>query len=307
VDPVTGRLAPDVRRPLVNSSASPHFVRLMATLTGADARLPRQAYAQRLATWLDWRHSMSVSGVLGAAVPAPAPHRPPAQAAEASARDAERVRTALVRLIDAMPPTAPDAAATLPISGNGARLRAVDAATSEFLPFRFHLNTVQQSMEVKIAALRERLRTALSAVSPEMAHLAALDAVMERVVGVHEQTQLATVGTWLEKHFERLRDAAVADDPPTDAARLSADVEADAGVVASPVLMQAASPPPATRASTTNWRDTYAEDMRALLLAELDLRLQPIQGLLAALQGDGQPPAPAGPDGPLPTKNSKTP
>ena len=48
-----------------------------------------------------------------------------------------------------------------------------------------------------------------------MARLAAVDAVMEQVLGAHEHRLLSTVPALLEKHFERLRQA----EPEADASR----------------------------------------------------------------------------------------
>lgn len=122
---------------------------------------------------------------------------------------------------------------------------------SDFTSCRHRYMTCQQTMESQIATLRRRLRSTLAAGSPAMAQLARLDSVMEQVVGAQERTLLSTVANLLKTRFEQLRHACGAE---SDEAR------------------QAGAP----------WLDTFHRDMRALLLAELDLRLQPIQGLLAA-------------------------
>jgi hypothetical protein len=79
-----------------------------------------------------------------------------------------------------------------------------------------------------------------------MAKLAMVDTVMERVVGVREQSLLASVPALLETHFERLRQA----------------------------------PEQAPGA----WLAQFRKDMQAVLLAELDIRFEPVEGLLAALR-----------------------
>jgi hypothetical protein len=97
-------------------------------------------------------------------------------------------------------------------------------------------------MEVAIGPLRGRLRAVLAGRSPDMARLAALDAVMEQVLGAQEHRLLATLPALLEKHFVRLRDAGGDD-----------------------------------------WRTVFQRDLQGVLLAELDIRLQPVEGLLEAL------------------------
>ncbi|RZJ00511.1 MAG: DUF3348 domain-containing protein [Rubrivivax sp.] len=121
-----------------------------------------------------------------------------------------------------------------------------DAAT-DFAACRRHCLARQQAMEIAIAPLRERLRALLAARSPALARLAAVDAVMEQALGAREHTLLQGVPALLEQHFKRLAQ--------TEPQNL---------------------PGP--------WLDIFHQDMRAVLLAELDLRLQPVEGLLEALR-----------------------
>jgi hypothetical protein len=129
----------------------------------------------------------------------------------------------------------------------------MDPAT-DFSPYRQRYLSRQQAMEAGIGPLRERLRARLAAGTPAMARLASVDAVMEQVLGAHEHSLLATVPGLLEKHFGRLRKA--------DQAQ-----QAD----------QAAQP-------DTQWLDVFRKDMQGVLLAELDIRFQPVDGLLEALR-----------------------
>lgn len=122
--------------------------------------------------------------------------------------------------------------------------------TDGFVPFRRRYHAQQQAMETSIGPLRARLRARLASRSPAMARLAAVDAVMEQALGARERTLLSTVPVLLEKHFERLR-------------RSEADDAAE---------------------QTGGWLDTFRHDMHSVLLAELEVRLQPAQGLLEALR-----------------------
>lgn len=158
------------------------------------------------------------------------------------------------------PPQPPSRGALPPLAAALARLRsrlesaiaddAALAADTDFAPHRRHCSTLQQRMEAEIAALRAQIRAALARRAPAQQRLAALDAVLARVVGAREQPLLALLPSLLERHFTRLRDA-----------------QAE---------------------TATAWLQQFRDDMRQLLLAELDLRLQPVQGLLDALQA--QPP-----------------
>ncbi|KXU88975.1 hypothetical protein CR51_33770 [Caballeronia megalochromosomata] len=120
----------------------------------------------------------------------------------------------------------------------------------DFADFRQRYVSLQQAMESDIGALRTRLRSMLAARSPDMARLAVVDAVMEQALSARERSLFASVPTLLGKHFERLKRAHVA----------------------------------AEGSSAHAWLDVFRKDLQSVLLAELDVRFQPIEGLLAALR-----------------------
>lgn len=127
-----------------------------------------------------------------------------------------------------------------------------------YSPFRQCHVARQQSMGVAVDALRERARAALAQGTAAQARLAAVDAAMAQVLGAQERRLLATVPALLEKHFQRLSD------------------EAQAGAEGAGAADDGASP----------WRDGFRHDLQAVLLAELDVRLQPALGLIEALGPD---------------------
>jgi hypothetical protein len=93
-----------------------------------------------------------------------------------------------------------------------------------------------------------------------MCRLAEVDAVMERALSPRERSLLATVPALLGGHFERLRKA---EQETLADARASEDA---------PTIAPGA------------WLNVFRKDMQSVLLAELDLRFQPVEGLLAALR-----------------------
>lgn len=217
----------------------PALVRLVAGLAGTDAAQPATALSDRLSQWLDWNHAVALATALDG--------RPPAAASDAPPADAEacaRVRAALAGAV------AGDRAfaATEPAPARDAGAEPPPDAAF----FRQRCLALQQTMAARIGELRAGLRQALAAGSPEQARLAAVDAVMEQALAPRERRLLAAVPALLERHFERLRQAAAAG-------------EAAAG-------------------THGTWLDAFRRDMQRLLLAELDVRLQPAEGLLAALR-----------------------
>jgi hypothetical protein len=134
---------------------------------------------------------------------------------------------------------------------NGAQETSVDYAF-----FRQRCLSLQQTMETSIGTLRARLRAMLATRTPAMTRLAMVDAVMEQSLSARERNLFATVPVLLGGHFERLRQAGQA----TLAANDAQDDTPGA------------------------WLDVFRKDLRSVLLAELEIRFQPVEGLLAALQ-----------------------
>lgn len=125
-----------------------------------------------------------------------------------------------------------------------APLADLDPAQPAFAPWRQRHLELQRQMDAAIAPLRARLRQALSRASPRLRQLALLDAVFESLVGNREQKLLATVPQHLEQQFKALRNAA------------------------------AALPAGGLEAFASQWQQ--------VLLAELEVRLQPAMGLIEA-------------------------
>lgn len=228
-------------------SSGPTLIRLLARLTDVEAPEPGQSLAAQLGHWLGWTDAVALSSALNGATPPTTSGT--AAPGDDVARDCARVRAALTKAID-------DNGTSASRSRAQARVQPPPDGDSaaDYAVHRHRYLSLQQSMETTIAALRARLRTALSAQGPDMARLAAVDAVMERVLGAREQTLLIAVPSMLEAHFERLRQAG-------ETAQNSGGPHAAAA-----------------------WLRAFRDDMRAVLLAELDIRFQPVEGLLAALR-----------------------
>lgn len=213
---------------MLHGSSSPgvagsELTRLLARLADAPPAGTRPAFAERLGHWLGWTGAISLSAALVAGPAAPA-GLPRAQGAEEA--DFQRVRAALEASI-----------------ADGPRESA--SSPTDFGPHRRHCIARQQAMQEAVAALRQRLRDALSRRSPAMARLAAIDAVMDEGLAAQERGLLGLVPLRLQAHFERLQRTAGED---------------------------------------TRWPQAFRDDMERVLRAELAHRLLPAQGLLDALR-----------------------
>ncbi len=118
-------------------------------------------------------------------------------------------------------------------------------AGPDYATFRQLCLARQRATQASAGRLRGKLRDALAQASPGLARLAEVDAVMEAALSPREHALLARVPELLGQRFERLRAAG--------------------------------------QASST-WLDGFRRDMQSVLLAELDLRFQPVDALLAALR-----------------------
>lgn len=237
--------------------SGPALIRLLSRLLDAHVREPGQPLPDRLSQWLGWTDAIGLASALGAAPAVAAAARP--GHAEPGAAQAEKdyahVRAMLERAIAELdePAAAPPRARQKGLGGQRARL----APPVEYSTYRRRYVSLQQNMESAIAALRARLRAALASASPGGARLAVLDAVMEQALNTREYELLSAVPALLERRFIRLRPA---------------DPEPDAGSLAG------RAPP------FDDWQAVFRRDMQSVLRAELDLRLQPVEGLLAALR-----------------------
>ena len=120
---------------------------------------------------------------------------------------------------------------------------------------------LQKQIENRLNALRTHLRSALANGSATQRQLAALDGVMQQMLGEREQRLWALLPTQLDKRLTALRSA--------HESALEQSGQADE---------------PQRWRKAGGWLWAFEQDLQALLLAEMQVRFQPIMGLLQALQ-----------------------
>jgi hypothetical protein len=234
-----------VQAPQRTALSGPALIRLLARLTDVEFTESRQSLSDRLSQWLHWTDAIALSTALGGKPP------PGVASAQTSGSPEEKecaaARSALANAI------AGDSVFGAPKRRPGAAQGHIEtSADTDYPVFRQRYLTLQQSMETGIGNLRGRLRAKLAARTPAMTRLAEVDAVMERALSPRERSLLGTVPVLLGRHFERLRRA--------ELDTLSGDETPGA------------------------WLEIFRKDTQSVLLAELDLRFQPVEGLLAALR-----------------------
>lgn len=247
-----------VQVPQRTALSGPALIRLLARLTALDVPESSQSLSDRLSQWLGWTDAIGLSTALNGNSPAVGVATGAGTPAVSNAEEKEcvRVRSSLASAIardSTFAPTRQRKPVQPPREVAGAD------APVEYAVFRQSYVSMQQAMETGIGNLRTRLRAILAAKTPAMARLAVVDAVMERSLSPRERNLLAGVPDLLGGHFERLRQA-------EHEAQAHAEATGDASAV-----------------TPGAWLDVFRKDMQSVLLAELDVRFQPAEGLLAAL------------------------
>jgi hypothetical protein len=224
------------------------LVRSLSGLSPVDVAPSSLSFAERLAQCL----SVSDAIALFAALSPGAVRAATVRSGAASAVEAEfaRVQRALTDSI---------------VGSEGGRARiafptpAADAsaeALGDFLPYRRYYQAQQREMAARITPLRAATREALAKGSPVLKQLAAVDAAFDQALGERERDALAAVPLLLERHFDQLRkEQASIETQPTDH-------------------------------QPGGWLARFGRDLQDLLLAELELRLLPVMGLIEAYRSE---------------------
>ena len=244
---------------------SSRLIRFLADLSVADAAESRQSFAETLGQWLNIADAITLSASLSAspAGPSEAQFGEPSVARAAIEEEFARIRTTSVNSIrKSFSPDAGETRLKLPTPKPGAAIEGSEIA-ADYKPYHRFYVAHQRDMDLSIQPLRASVREALSRASPALKQLAALDAALDRILGVRERQLLSTVPQLLEKRFgqmfkahrQTLVDTRHADNPD--------------------FCMQPG-----------GWLAGFCKELQAVLLAELNVRLQPIEGLIEAFSNE---------------------
>lgn len=252
--------------------AHAHLAHLLNYLGVASARAPKKPFADRLAELIDLSGAIDLSEFLRGL--------PRMQVDEAVARDAQaseaeqdgdpqaRFLTQRADMIQAITASFTLDPAAKPDSPTGFILPSPRAETlgedaEAYAPYQRFYALHQSEMERRVNALRRGLRKQLATASAALAQLAALDTTLDATLADYSRRSLAVLPTLLARHFFAL-------------GRAQQEADAQAGRTSQPEDWL----------GEGGWLAQFHRDMQRLLLAELSLRLQPLQGMLEALDFD---------------------
>ena len=225
-----------------------------------DATADMGDVGQRLGDWLNFRQAIALQGFIGTVDDPDAPQAAPSARVDAAVlrRRFSEVRLALEQSI--VKGSVP-ALGLVRIEMPAAELdHPIDPKTA-FDPLRRFAAGHQRQMDTIIRSLRIQLRGMLDKGTTQDRQLSTLDAIFENVLSTREARLLGQIPTEFEKRFAKL---------------LKQHMKQ--------LLQAAEADEPAPR--TEPWLAPLCTDLRAALLAELDLRLQPILGLIEAITQD---------------------
>jgi hypothetical protein len=133
--------------------------------------------------------------------------------------------------------------------------------SSAYEPYHRYYLAHQRDMDLSVPPLRSRVRERLATMSPALQQLAALDGTFENILSAREAMLLAKLPQILKKRFAHLR--------KLHQQTLTRTLQVDR---------------PEQWMQPGAWLSCFCNELQTVLLAELDLRLQPTVGLLEALQ-----------------------
>jgi len=230
---------------------SSKLIRCLADLAIVDAAEPENAFAEKLGLWIHFTDAITLSAVHSDSI-ASLPkmqHEVQLPLGAEVGIEFHRIQTSLINSIMK--------SCSLNLDKTHIEL-PMDLAAA-YAPYRRFYDTHQRDMELRIQPLRVNVREALAKVSPRLKKLADLDAALEGILRDRESKLLSKVPVLLKKRFEQLY--------KTHQQMLIDTQQADNS---------------ASWTQAGAWLARFSNDMQMLLLAEMELRLQPAMGLIEA-------------------------
>jgi hypothetical protein len=240
----------------LNSSG---LIRILTDLAIQESAEPANAFAEKLGLWVDFADAITLCAAHNAN-PAVVPNGTAGSRDSGAEGEFARVRTAFVHAITTgVTNTGTRTRIALPTPKPGAPIEDAIA----FEPYRRYHLAHQRDMELAIRPLRTRARDLLAQTSLVLKQLAALDAAFDGILGERESKLLATLPSLMEKRFRELFQS-------------NQQLHGDNPQASNPNLWT----------KPGGWLSRFLCELQAVMLAELDMRLQPTLGLIEAFQSE---------------------
>lgn len=237
---------------------SSKLIRCLADLSLVDTVAPGNAFAEQLGLWVHFADAIALSAVHSDSIANLPRIQSEAKSVVRTAASAEfdRIQSLLINsIVKSCSANSGKAHIRLPEP----QLELPMNIATAYAPYRRFYEAHQRDMEMSIQPLRVNVRAALAKASPNLRKLADLDAAFEKILRERESKLLSKVPVLLKKRFEQLF--------KEHQQKLVDTQQADN---------------PAGWTQTGAWLTRFCNDLQMLLLAEVELRLQPSMGLIEA-------------------------
>lgn len=255
---------------------SSSLMRALADLQVAGTAVAGTSFAEKLGLWVSFTDAIALNAVHSQSFDNARFARGAPQSAQIAKRgqaiseDVACVRAGLVDLITQRGARAGGKAfIKLPEPPD-----AAPAGAAAYEPYRRFYTAHQREMEAAVGPLRARVRAALAPMGPALQQLAALDAALDKILIEREAKLLSKVASLLQLRFVHL---------------LRSHQQHSQGAAAGTEPCVGQIDPPALRIKDGGWPAGFCHELQTVLLAELDLRLQPTLGLLEATKNETTP------------------
>jgi hypothetical protein len=241
---------------------SSKLIRVLNDLALLEAVEPGTAFAEKLGLWLNLNDAITLCAAHNTrtARQQTMPPRAAAVGPDAMGDELAKLQAALANSIAHGSSTKGSRTRmALPVPKFGEPLE-VGAA---YEPYRRYYLAHQRQMDSSVGPLRTQVREVLAKASPALKTLAALDAVFDAILCDHESKLLAKLPSLLAQRFDQL---------------LTAHQQA--------LIETQQADDPAGWMKPGGWLVRFCHELQTVLLAELDVRLQPTVGLVEAFNNE---------------------
>jgi hypothetical protein len=221
-------------------------MRALADLDTVDATGSGSAFAEKLSHWVSFTDAIALSAVHQSAT-ANAPIAP-GKSTLTNSPVPEELNQALAKVRASVLESITDNSAA---TGSRAHSRLPEPQTelpavpaSAYEPYRRYYAAHQRTMETCLGPLRATVRTVLTRTSAGLKQLADLDAALDAILSERESKLLAKIPSLMQRRYMHLR--------------------------------------PLEFPQNKAWQVRFGKELQSVLMAELDLRLQPTVGLIEA-------------------------
>lgn len=233
------------------------LVRILSELVEPAVDLSHQQFSEQLGRLIDFSDSIELSTVQGELLTLV--YTPSGGSAEAVKDEFLRVRSLLLQtVVKSFAPGGSPLRMKLPVPANDV---PTEVAMS-FAPYHRFYAAHQREFEVSVLQLQSEVQDAVSGLSADLARLAALDRVLNSTLLPHARKYFPVIPRLLAKRFEYL--LAVHQQAIS---QQGGDLKDDPSLWMQP----------------SGWLNAFCSEMKDVLLAELEVRLMPVLGLVEAV------------------------